>query len=466
MALRRRESLDSREGIDKGRRARESAGSIVYVLAVVAAVAAVLVLSARMRVQWDATRFGENTLAPQTIAILKGLEEPVKLVGLFTDKHPERQGYWERLQVFERESDRLAVEFVDPIERPGAVRALGLDVEEFGSRRDGVTVVIGSQRKMVVRDTKEESLANAILEVGSGEKRVVGFVLGYGEPDPSSPSDRGLSRAVEALRAEYYDVQEVRLAAGVPSGVNVLVIVAPAAPIPPAELETLLSWLDRGGRLLALLDPGGDEASGLRPVLERYGLRLGDAQVLETQSSFNRNGNPEFVRAVDYSQHAVVRGFGANLPSEYPIVSAVEHFEPGDPTVFHERLVRSSRLSIGVAADGTRRQGPFDLAAASWKRLPASRGKTEPEVRVLLIGDADFAVNAYLALGANRNLFLNAVAWLSQARGLVTIRRMPLEGQTIALDLGEYRLVRIGVFAAPILVLVAGIIVLLRRRGL
>ncbi len=466
MALRRRESIDSREGIDTGRMARESAGSIVYILAVVAAVAVVLVLSARTRVQWDATRFRENTLAPQTVEILRGLEEPVKLVGLFTDKHPERQGYWERLQAFKRESERLEIEFLDPIERPGAVRALGLDVEEFGSRRDGVTVVVGSKKKMVVRDTKEESLANAILEVGSGEARVVGFVVGYGEPDPTSPTDRGLSRAVEALRAEYYDVREVRLAAGIPAGVNVLIVAGPTAPIPPAEVQALGSWLDGGGRLLALLDPGIDEVSGLLPVLERYGLRLGGAQVLEPQSSFNRNANPEIVRAVDYSEHAVVRGFGANLPSEYPIVSSVEHFEPGDPTVFHEELVRSSRVSIGVAADGTRRQGPFDLAAASWKRLSPSRGKIERETRVVLVGDSDFVVNAYLPLGANRNLFLNAVAWLAQARGLVTIRRMPLEGQTIALDLGEYRLIRIGVFAAPLLVLLAGIVVLLRRRGL
>jgi ABC-type uncharacterized transport system involved in gliding motility auxiliary subunit len=466
VALRRRESLDSREGIDKGRMARESVGSIVYVLAVVAAVAVVLVISSRLRVPWDATRFGENTLAPQTVEILKGLEAPVKLVGLFTDKHPERQGYWERLQAFKRESGRLEVEFVDPIERPGAVRALGLDVEEFGSRRDGVTVVVGSERKMVVRDTKEESLANAILEVGSGEKRVVGFVLGYGEPDPTSPSDRGLSRAVEALRAEYYDVREVRLAAGIPSDMKVVIVAGPAAPIPPAEIEVLGSWLDRGGRLLALLDPGTDEGSGLGTLLERYGLRLDGAQVLEPQSSFNRNGNPEFVRAVEYSRHGVVRGFGVNLPSEYPIVSAVSHFEPGDPTLFHEGLVRSSRTSVGIAPDGMRRQGPFDLAAVSWKRLPAAPGKTETEVRVILFGDSDFAVNAYLPLGANRNLFLNSVAWLSQARGLVTIRRMPLEGQTIALDLAEYRLIRIGVFAAPLLVLFAGIVVLLRRRGL
>ena len=466
MALRRREGLEAREGVDVGRAARRSAGSFVYVAAVVAALAVVIGISARHRVSWDATQFDANTFSPQTLEVLHGLDRPVRIVALFTDSHPERQGYWERLQSLRRESDRLSVEFVDPVAQPGAVRSLGLEAGEFGSRRDGVTVVLRDDRRVVVRDTKEESLTNAILEVGTGEKRVVGIVLGYGGPDPESSADRGLSKLVEAMRAEYYEVVGVQITSGVPPAVNALVFAGTEARIPDDDLEALAAWMESGGRLLALLDPGADEATGLRDLLARYGLRLGDQQVLEPQSTFNRNGNSEFVRAVEYTDHAIARGFGANLPTEYPIVSSVEHFEPGDPTVFHDALVRSSRYSVGLNRDGTREQGPFDLAAASWKRLPGERNGVEREIRAVLFGDSDFAVNAYLALGANRNLLLNAVGWLTQARGLVTIRRMPLEGQTITIDANEDRWIRLGVFAAPLLVLLTGVLVLLRRRGL
>jgi ABC-type uncharacterized transport system involved in gliding motility auxiliary subunit len=466
VALRRREALEAREGVDFVRAARRSAGSAVYVAAVVAALAVVIGISARHRVAWDATRFAANTFSPQTLEVVRGLERPVRIVALFTDSHPERQGYWERLQNLKRESDALSVEFVDPVAQPGAVRSLGLEAGEFGSRRDGVTVVLRDDRRIVIRDTKEESLTNAILEVGSGDKRVVGIVLGYGGLDPESTADRGLSKFVEALRAEYYDVVGVRLAAGVPPAVNALLLPGPETRIPEEDLSALATWMESGGRLLALLDPGAGEASGIQDVLARYGLRADDRQVLEPQSTYNRNGNSEFVRAVDYTAHEIVRGFGSNLPTEYPIVSSVEHFEPGDPTVFHDALVRSSRVSVGLQPDGTRDQGPFDLAAASWKRLPAGPGGVEREIRVVLFGDADFAVNAYLSLGANRNVILNAVGWLTQARGLVTIRRMPLEGQTIAVTAGEDRWIRLAVFAAPLLVLLTGVMVLLRRRGL
>lgn len=466
MALRRREALEARDGVDLGRMARRTAGSVVYVAAVGAALAVVLIISAKYRTSWDATRFGANTLSAQTIEVLRGLERPVRVVALFTESHPERQGYWERLQGLKRETDQLVVEFVDPVSQPSAVRSLGLDTAEFGSQRDGVTVILRDERKMVVRDTREESLTNAILEVGSAEKRVVGIVLGYGGPDPESSSDRGFSEAVDALREEYYDVVGVRLAAGIPPEVNLLVVVGAESAVPADDLEVLAGWLGSGGRLLALLDPASTGAGDLEVLLAQYGLRLRQTQVIETQSAYNRNGNAEFVRATDYSEHSVVRGFGANLPTEYPIVAAVEHFEPGDPTVFHEGLVRSSRYSVGLRPDGSREQGPFDLAAASWKRIPGQSAGAEREVRVVLFGDADFAVNAYLPLGANRNIFLNAVAWLTQARGLITIRRMPLEGQTIVVDRTEDRLVRLGVFAAPVALLVLGLLVMLRRRRL
>lgn len=460
--MRRREELEARQGVDLGRMARRGFGSAAYAAAVLAIAVLLIAISARYRTLWDFTAQKENSLAPQTLAVLDALEEPVRIVALFTDSHPERQGYWESLERFRRRTPLLAVEFVDPVARPGEVRALGLSTEELGSRRDGLTVVIRGGRRLLVRDTKEESLTNAILEVGSTDPRIVGIVRGYGEADPASRLDRGFSRAREALESEYYGVVDVVLGAGVPPEVSVLLFPGPQQPIPEGDLAALDAWIGRGGRVLALLDPGADVATGLRGVLENHGLRLGDAQVLEPQSDRNRNGNPEFLRVVEYSQHAAVRGFGPNLPTEFPIVASVDHFEPGDPTYFHDALVRSSRFAIGILPDGTREQGPFDLAAVSWKRLSGSAG-AEREIRVALFGDADFPLNAYLAVAANRNLFLNTVGWLSQAKGLVTIRRQPLEGQLISLSESDDHVSRIGTFAAPLLVLLVGTVVLLRR---
>ena len=85
---------------------------------------------------------------------------------------------------------------------------------------------------------------------------------------------------------------------------------------------------------------------------------------------------------------------------------------------------------------------------------------------MLLVGDADFASAAYLPMQANRNLFLNGVAWLCRQSNLVSIRRDQLAGQKIDLADSDPPLIYGASFAAPVLVLLAGVVVALRRRGL
>ena len=51
---------------------------------------------------------------------------------------------------------------------------------------------------------------------------------------------------------------------------------------------------------------------------------------------------------------------------------------------------------------------------------PADRAK--PETRLVVVGDSDFASNAYLGVAGNRDLFLNIVNWLAQQENLIAIR--------------------------------------------
>lgn len=461
MALRKRDDLEARAGIDRVRRAREGAGALTYAAVVIAAVVVVGILSASFRTRWDLSAGRDNSLSPLTLQTLAHLSDDVTISALFTEKHPRRQEFWELLELYRRASPRIRFEFIDPVGQPGRVKQLGVSLEQAGSRRDGVAVVARGDRKRIVRGTDEESLTNAVVDVGSAERRVVGFLRGYAEADPEGGGDTGLSAAVEALRAEYYDVRSVVLSEGVPPEVRVLVIAGPRRTIPAADLATLEAWLLGGGHVLAMLDPGADQ--GLGGVLEKVGLRLTPDRVLDPQS--NQNRTMEFVRVVEYSRHEIVRGFGGSQPTAFPIVGAVVHFEPGDPAFFHDALLKSTAYAVSVTPDGHREQGPFDLGAASWKRLPSSGG-AEREIRAVLVGDADFATNAYLPLLANRNLFLNAVAWLAQAEGLVAIRKQPLEGQTILLEVDQIWIMNVMYFGAPLLVVVAGIVVYLRRRRL
>jgi len=192
-------------------------------------------------------------------------------------------------------------------------------------------------------------------------------------------------------------------------------------------------------------------------------LRSLAVKVLDRRS--NLRGEPAIPLATRYSKHAIVRGFSAALPLALPLPAAVEDFEAGDPALFHDVLVSSSADAEGLTRAGTRQQGPFALAVAAWKTTTKpSAGETE--TRVVVIGDAAFATNGFLAEASNRNFFLNCVGWLSRSRGLVSIRQDPLKGQVLALNRRDLGVMQ-ALFLAPLgLVVLVGFVVFLLRRGL
>lgn len=461
MAVRNRDELTAREGVDHTRAARRGAGSLAYALMVVGVVVVAIFVSFRLGVRWDLSSQGANELSPMTVSALRGLGDGVKIHALYPDNHPAYEAYRDLLELYRQKSDRVSFEFIDPVAQPGKVRDLGVKFDQAGANRAGLSVAVRGERRLVFRGNGEAEITNALLEVGSDRPRLVGIVRGYGELDPESGGELGFSRAVEALRGEYYEVRGVRLAEGIPPEMTALVIAGPHLPIPAADLAVLDAWIEQGGRLLCMLEPGEDH--GLNATLGRFGLRVTGDRVLELGGA-QIQGNPEYVRATGYSRHPIVRGFQGNLPSAFPTAAAVVHFEPGDPLVFHESIVSSTNQAVALTPDGRREQGPFDFAAASWKRL-AGRNGVDREVRLVAVGDSQFASNAYLAEQANRNLFLNMVGWLSQAEGLISIRRQPLEGQVFAITSGQVPVMWAAFLGPAAAVLLLGFIVFLGRRG-
>ncbi len=88
-----------------------------------------------------------------------------------------------------------------------------------------------------------------------------------------------------------------------------------------------------------------------------------------------------------------------------------------------------------------------------------------PKARVAVFGDADFASNASLTLGANQDLFLNAVNWLTEEEALVGIRPLPPAVRSVVLSPVQSGLLFwTSVVFLPGAVVLAGVLVWWRRR--
>src|SRR6185436_3871259 len=111
-----------------------------------------------------------------TVQMLKRLDKPVHIV-FFHD--PMMRETVEIYQLVARQTDKVTVEFYDPMLNPAQARMRGV---EFA----GTAIYESEGRRMQVNGPSETDIANGILRISQGVQQVVCFLDGHGEPDPFS----------------------------------------------------------------------------------------------------------------------------------------------------------------------------------------------------------------------------------------------------------------------------------------
>jgi ABC-type uncharacterized transport system involved in gliding motility auxiliary subunit len=83
------------------------------------------------------------------------------------------------------------------------------------------------------------------------------------------------------------------------------------------------------------------------------------------------------------------------------------------------------------------------------------------------VGDSDFCRNAYFADQGNGNLFMNMANWLAADEDLISIRPKDPQDKRVFLSSRQRNIIfYLSVVALPLMVLVAGVSVWLRRKRL
>jgi hypothetical protein len=233
------------------------------------------------------------------------------------------------------------------------------------------------------------------------------------------------------------------------------------------------AYLAAGGRALLLLDPEfapgpGNRMTGLGlgPVLEAYGLRLGEDVVVDPKNALPLMG-PETVVARSFRSHPVTKLL-EGLPVVFPVVRSVGAVEKAPDGVTTQVLVETSPdgwgetnladLETKVEKDGKDVAGPVSLAVAA----EAGTGK---KTRLVVVGDADFASSGGIANAANLYLVTSAVNWVLERESLISIP--PKSTDQVAVTLSRTDIARITLFVLLILPGAAiglGIGVWLKRR--
>ncbi|MBC7225443.1 MAG: GldG family protein, partial [Anaerolineae bacterium] len=314
----------------------------------------------------------------------------------------------------------------------------------------------------------EQDITSAILKVSRDTQKGVYFVTGHQERDPEAFTQDGYSTIKQLLEQDNYIVQTINLATittTLPSTATVLVVAGAQYDYAPEEAQRLADFLNEGGRLLVMSDPG--RPVPLADTLEAWGVRFRDDLVIDPASSFFGDVASPLVTRFRY--HEITKDLGG-LTTFFPVARSVEQITPSPEGVSVAPLVATSNNSWGET-DLNNRQVRYDPEAdiKGPVYLAVAARKTEGGGRLVVFGDSDFASNGVVravqgAVG-NADLFLNAVNWLAEEESLLAIGPKQTQQRMMVLTQPSMRLILYSTAGLlPLVVLIIGGIVWWSRR--
>jgi ABC-type uncharacterized transport system involved in gliding motility auxiliary subunit len=410
-------------------------------------------------VTFDWTEAGRNTLAPETVALVEGLQTDVLLKQM---GRPRDSASRQLLEAFAAHGSRVRVERVD-------IDAAPAEARRYGVTRAGSVVVESGSRFRRIDTVTEPAVATAMLQVSSAAEPRVCFASGEGGHGLSDTGPQGLSGLASVLAASNYQVTPISLIEDdIPASCAALVLAGVPNGLQPSTLTRLNSYLARGGRLLLALDP--PVAPGVASFLSRFGVTTGQGVVIETSGAGRAVGaGPENPISFVYHDHPITRGFDERTIFGRAVPLGIARTDIGTPkplastadTAFERVDLLSQTTEFRAGRD---RRGPFVLALAT--SIPrGARDATLPEPRIVVTGDSDFLANGLVTWSANRGLAVRMIAWLSGVEDARVVSAGERQNRRVQLTESRLRLMYlVNLGFLPLLPLAAGLYWLYRSR--
>ncbi|MEP7049761.1 MAG: Gldg family protein [Pseudomonadota bacterium] len=248
---------------------------------VVAAIYAALFVYAAGGVTWkaDYSYFKTSRPSESTRKISASLVEPVRVVAFFPDVNEVRTEVASYLRELGKGMPKLQIQITDRLLSPKLAKELHASQDGvIILARDSVTytVTLGTdieaarpKLKTLDRDVKEQLLKLARARLTAY------FTVGHGElNEPNKGKAESASRSTTIsktiLQKQNFTVKDLGLAQGlaseVPDDADVVLVLGPADPFAPEEINALQRYADRGGHLLIALDPDANSSQVSAPT--------------------------------------------------------------------------------------------------------------------------------------------------------------------------------------------------------
>ena len=306
------------------RQTRYGAYATVYILVVVAIIAAANFLANRYNKSFDATSNKRYSLSDQTVKVVSNLKQDVTIS--YFDETTSFAKAKDLLSRYANLSPRLKVEYLDPFKKPQLAK-------EFGITTTGTTILRTATKRQEARSVSEEELTSAIVRLLKSGDRMACFTTGAGEHSLEENSNSSYSGLKDLVEKSNYKTQVLNLMEkpSVPDTCSLVVVGGPKVDYPQPVVDGLKKYVEAGGRVLLLADPPLKTSketiadnTALLDVLKSWGVTLNRDLVLDTSGVGQLYGmGPEVALATRYETHAIVREM-KRTATAFPLVRSLD----------------------------------------------------------------------------------------------------------------------------------------------
>ena len=392
---------------------------------------------------------------------------------------------YELVKKYEEESKHITVKLKDPVVYPTFVDQY--TDEDVSSNS---VIVVNKKDKSKYKYIAKSSLVQSEVDYSTYQSQVTGidvegqvtsainyvtssasmkmyFVEGHEE---SENFDSGITDLINKQNIQS-DTVNLQTKKSVPKDCDLLAIVSPKRDFNEEEIEKIEKYIKKGGPIVFCLGYVNKSLTNLDKFLKNYGLENHGGLVVE-KSLDNINGQDYTTMYLNASSHDITNDFG-NVYACVPLATGIKEAEVIPSGITIEPLLQSSSrsyavidmsLSIQKINKNNSEKGPFNLGSA----VTISKDDVNSKMVVFASSSAfDTSADVATTQFINAELMLNSINWLCDIDSSTTVSIPVKDISTNQLTVdGSQQLLwtLLMVIVIPMLILMAGFVVWLRRR--
>lgn len=451
--------------------------NVIFTILLLVVIGLLAWLGKTYHTDFDFTRSQQNSLHPSTQKLLKKLDKPLELIAYIPDDATIHTALKKRINKYIKIKKDTSLEIVNPDLSPDRAKADGIQFS-------GQLLIKLGDKSEIVSSVDEQTVINVLQRLSRDKPRLAVFLEGHGERKPLEENSNGMSKLVNVLEAQGFNIQPHNLirTQNIPSDATFVVIAAPQKDYLEAEVIIISDYLKQGGNLLWMQEPGG--LFGLDDIEQQLGLVINEGTMLDANQALQDMlgiKHPAAIAIIDYGESALTKDLTAH--TIFPFATAISRDEESENaetdteqgsddkwkyqpllTTLPTSWLESGEIQGDVKFDDEAdKPGPLDIATSLTR--PNKSDENAPEQRIIVMGDSNFMLNNFIGQGSNLTLATNIFNWLGADDELLSIT--PISSPDTKLELPGWALYSMALFfllVLPIGLLLVGTIRWLRRR--